>query len=226
MKITKRKVLIGAFVLMGILGAMLLTTQSAYLAPLFVQGETESYRYTAQGERNNLYITVSVNFDDAATLQKYRRVNQRRGEQLSKQNKKDIPLLLTFAHPLPLAQARELVRQTDLDVSSYMMVGHSSLSGERGTYINFETLEQDVELARNVDSTGNGEQLLLEGVMVIQARLRDSSALGKLLRDERIYLVDTTEFEVRELLSQRHAAMIKGKAIDVTVPSPFWNLDW
>jgi len=134
--------------------------------------------------------------------------------------------LLTFAHPLPLAQARELVRQTDLDVSSYMMVGHSSLSGERGTYINFETLEQDVELARNVDSTGNGEQLLLEGVMVIQARLRDSSALGKLLRDERIYLVDTTEFEVRELLSQRHAAMIKGKAIDVTVPSPFWNLDW
>ncbi len=34
----------------GIFAAMLLTPQTAFLAPLFVQGETESFRYTAQLE--------------------------------------------------------------------------------------------------------------------------------------------------------------------------------
>jgi hypothetical protein len=207
--------------------ALLLITQSAYVAAPFVQGEANSFRYTAKGQRNGrLYVNVSVNFDDPATVQKYREANQQRGRDLTNKAQSRIPIQVTFARPLPLKEVRELAQETGLQVSNFAMVGHSSLNGQRGVHVEFSSLDKDVPTTLNVDPTGKGEQLVLMGVMVLVGEIRNPHGLAQLLADDRVYLVDTSEVEVRELIAQRHASIVAGKELVVNVPSPFWKLDW
>jgi len=206
---------------------MLLTTQSAFLAPLFVQGETESFRYTAQVEgANNLVITIGIDFYNLPAAEKYRQVNEQRALRLAKQKVKDVPVSITFARPVPQPEAHALAQQVGFDVQQFIMVGHSNLSGERGIHGAFGALDQAVEHVREIGPRYENERLVLEGVMVVEGRLRNANVLPDLLRDKRIYLVDTSEFEVRQVLAQRHASVTAGKTLVVSVPSPFWMLDW
>ncbi len=224
---TRQKPRIGAVLLIGVACAMLLTTHSAYLAPLIVQGETASFRYTAQDEGNNqLYIVVSIEFHDTNALEKYRQVNEQRALRLAKEKVKDVPVSITFARPIPQSEAHALALQAGLEVRQFTMVGHSNLSRERGVFGALGALDQVVEQVREISWTAEGERLVLEGVMVVKGQLRNAKTLPALLSDKRIHLVDTSEFEVRQVLAQQHAAVTAGKTIVVSVPSPFWMLDW
>jgi len=226
MRIPKQKLATVLLVLMIAVITLLATVQTAYVAPLYLEGTTESFRYTVQEERNaNLYVTVSVNLDDPAALQKYLDANRQRGRQLSvKAN--PIPVRITFLQPIPLNEARVLAQETGLSVSSFAMVGHSSLNGRKGVHVEFSSLDKDVPLRRNVDPTGQAEELVLKGVMVIYGELKNPQGLARLLDDPRAYLVDTSEVHLRELLAQKHSSAITGKELVFSVPSPFWNLDW
>ncbi len=225
MKISKRTLLIGTLVVMGIVVAMLLTTPSAYLAPLFVQGETDSFRYSAQVEgADNLYVNVSIDFDNPEALKKYRQANQQRGKQLDEQNMREIPVQITFKQPLPQVEARVLAEEVGLAVQDFTMVGHSAVSKQRGGHFTLGDLDNPVPVEQNMGP--NQEKLMLEGVMVIKGAVANGAGLKQLEGDKRIYLVDTSEAQVRELLQKHHRAWVQNKTIVVTVPSPFWNLDW
>jgi len=227
MNIAKRKLILTGIVLIGIVSAALLTTQSAYLAPLFVQGETASFRYTAQDAGNNqLYIVVSIDFYNPQAAEKYRQDNEQRAMRLAKTKVKDVPVSITFARPVPQQEAHALALQAGLLVRQFDMVGHSNLTDERGVFGTLGSLDQVVEHVREISRTAGDERLVLEGVMVVKGQLRNAKALPELLSDKRIYLVDTSEFEVRQVLAQRHAAATAGKTLVVSVPSPFWKLDW
>ncbi|MDL1897566.1 hypothetical protein FBQ82_14975 [Anaerolineae bacterium CFX7] len=228
--ITKRKLGLSAVVLIGVAGAMLATTQSAYLASLFVQGETESFRYTAQVEgANNLYVTVGDFFDTPEQLAKYRQANRRRIRELAERGMTDIPVQITFNHPLPQAEARTLAAEVGLTVKDFVMVGRSEVSKQRGTHFTLGALDKAVRFHRDInppDSPAGTDNLVLVGVMVINGTVADSAGLERLEADNRIYLVDTTEVQVRELLQKQHRAWLDGKTVVVAVPSPYWSLDW
>ena len=53
-----------------------------------------------------------------------------------------------------------------------------------------------------------------------------SASLGYWLTNDRVYLVDTTKLEALDLAVSRHADETVNKHIDVSLPTPFWNLDW
>lgn len=223
----KRNLLAILFVLITTMVALLVTVQTAYVAPLYLEGETDSFRYTVQEERNaSLYVNISVNLDDPIALQKYLAANQQRGRNLAAKGPSPIPVRVTFLRPLPLDEARTLVHKTGLDVTSFAMVGYSSLNGRKGMHIEFSSLDKDVFLRRNIDPTGQGEELVLKGVMVLYGELKNPQGLMLLLDDPRVYLADTSETQVRELLAQKHRSAIMGKELVFSVPSPFWNLDW
>lgn len=223
--IAKRKPRLTAIVLSGVIAAMLLTTQNPYLAPLFVQGETDSFRYSALVEgADNLYVNVSIDFDNPDALKKYHLANQLRGKQLHEHDLRDIPVQITFKQPLAQADARALAEQAGLTVQDFTMVGHSAVSKQRGGHFTLGTLDAPVQVERNMGP--NQEKLILEGVMVIKGAIATGAGLQRLEGDKRIYLVDTSEAQVRELLQKRHQAWVKNKTIVVAVPSPFWKLDW
>ncbi|MCS6844673.1 MAG: hypothetical protein NZ528_10205, partial [Caldilineales bacterium] len=59
----------------------------------------------------------------------------------------------------------------------------------------------------------------MAGFMVVDGVLTVSEqSLGRLLADPRVYLVDTTAYEVQKLVGVADAA--------VRLPTPFWDLDW
>ncbi|MEW6233178.1 MAG: hypothetical protein AB1566_12805 [Chloroflexota bacterium] len=225
---TQRRWLLGVPLALAVaVLALLVTAQSAYVAPPYLEGIANSFRYTGQGQRNgSLYVNISVNLDDPVSLQKYIEANRQRGRDLVHNGRSPIPIRVTFARPLSLGEVRDLVRESGLQVSSFAMVGHSSLSGKRGMHVEFSSVDKEVPATLNMDPTGNGEQLVLTGVMVLYGEILNPQGLARLLADERVYLADTSEVEVRELLAQRHASVVAGKELVVSVPSPFWKLDW
>jgi len=105
------------------------------------------------------------------------------------------------------------------------MVGRSSRGG-KGSYIRFGSLEEDVPAMLDAGGNRKGETLTLAGVMVVQGSVQESQGLARLLADKRVYLVDTSEVEVRNLIASRHANVAAGRELTVNRPSPFWNFDW
>lgn len=225
MNISRRKISFAIAALITTAIALFATTQRAYLAPLLVQGESDIFRYSAQGTRDGgLYITVSPYFEDAKAMRRYRQINAKRGMALDAQT--SIPVVITLTKPISQPDARLLMEKAHIRVDSFLLVGHSNLNTTRGTYIQFGSLDKQVALEQNMDPMGKNEKLILSGVMVIKGESANSEGLVRLLGDNRVYLVDTSEFQVRELLRQRHNAITAGKTLYINVPSPYWDLEW
>jgi len=205
-------------------------TRAALVASPYFEGETRSFRYTGQGQSNgSYYVTISVDFDDPMAHKDYLDANRERGQTLLSQSATyPLPLQITFATPISLQDARALASEAHVQVDSFALVGKSSQDhSKRGGHWEFGGLDRPVPGTQSMDPTGTtGEQLVLEGVMVIRGAVADAAGLASLLTDPRIYLVDTSEVELRTLIAQRHPSDVTGSDLTISVPSPFWNLAW
>lgn len=192
------------------------------------QGKTDSFEYSIQGDKDqSVYVTVGVNMDDEHSRQKYIDANKQRGYELiaNKQNE-HIPVQITFASPISIHEVRKLVESTNFDVEEFLLVGHSTISQERGTHIQFSSLDVPIPERELIDPN-SGEEIVFEGIMVLKGQVVATNAgLGKWLADERVYLVDTSKVELLEILGKEHMNKIAGKEVEISIPSPFWNLDW
>jgi hypothetical protein len=121
---------------------------------------------------------------------------------------------VTFAHPIPIAEVSSLVKETGFKVQDFLMAGRNSQGGR----------------AWCIDAVGNLDKPVCNpelGVMLLKGWVETTEqGLGRWLADDRVYMIDTTAAEVRELLAQRHAEVVAGRNIIVGVESPFWQLDW
>ncbi len=210
--------------------AFVAQTRAVLVASSYFEGAASSFRYTGQGQSNgSYYVTISVDFDDPIAHQGYLDANRQRGQALlSRSAMYPLPLQITLATPVSLPDARTLVSEAHVQVDSFAFVGRSSLNrSKRGGHWEFGGLDQTIPETQSMDPAGvNGEQLVLEGVMVIHGTVADAAGLASLLDDPRIYLVDTSEVELRTLIVQRHQSEVASKDLTISVPSPFWNLDW
>lgn len=226
MQALKRHMLVTLVAVAVGLGGFVAASRSAFLAPILLQGETSSFRYSGQVERNgNLHATVSVDFDRPAALQAYIAANQQRGRALALAGQGPVPVRITFARPLSQAEVQALARETGLTVDSFMMVGRTAIGDKRATHVSFRSIDEDVPLVRP-DLTGNGDDFVLKGVMVVYATLKDARNLTRLLDDAHIYLVDSSEVELREVFATRHAIAVAGRDMTMSAPSPYWKLNW
>lgn len=214
-----------------------------FVAPQQFEASDGSFRYTLQDQRNgSVYVNVNWVSDDQSSRERYRNANNQRLLRLLQSNSSvatangnverpatltPIPIQITFVRPISIENVRTLVKGAGISVSSFALVGHSSISGTKGVHVEFGDIDKLVPANINVDpSKTTGEQLVLSGVMVLQGHIQDLAKLAQLATDERIYLLDTTEVEVRTALAERHASLFSGKEFAVSVPSPFWELDW
>lgn len=220
-------------IVLGVLAIALLSlmfaVKTAYVAAPYLEGKSIGFHYTVQGESNgSLYVTVSPLSDDAQGRAKYREESRRYVQAVAARPKDvgTIPVQVTFVRPLSMKEVQTFASEIGLRISSVGAVGHSSLDGKRGTYVEFSDASEPLPAAIDMDATGKtGEKLELVGVMVVQGQL-EGHGLIQLLTDDRVYLADITELEIRELLAAQHADLVKGKTLNVSVPSPYWGLDW
>ena len=185
--------------------------------PIFY-GETTIYRYSGEVLEHTGDVLVNVYYigdGDPEALRAYREANIKRGHALITQG--DIRLIwvqVTFAYPVPIAEVRSLIEETGFQVEDFLMAGRNP-QGDRTWCI---------------DATGNIAQPACDpdlGIMLLKGWVETTEqGLGRWLADDRVYMVDTTGVEIRELLAQRHADIVAGRKIIVSPESPLWRLDW
>lgn len=224
---SKPKITVGiTFFLVTI--ATLILVSPLIASRIQTQGKADSFEYSIQGDKEeSVYVTVGVDLDNANARQKYIEANIQRGNALiaSKQNEL-VPVQITLNHPIPASEIRQLVESTGFIVDSFLLVGHSTISQQRGTYIQFSSLDELIP-EREIIDPNTSEEIVFEGIMVLQGDVPASNdGLGQWLASDLVYLADTSEVEMRELLNMRHASEVAGKEIEISIPSPFWNLDW
>ncbi len=225
-----RVIQIGAItaVLVVVLVALRVTTSIA--GRLVIEGATDSFRYAGRVENSgDLFVYVSTAWYDPKALQDYRAANIRRGQELiTHKEGMPVPVQITFARPQPLEEVRARVAQTGFQVESFIMVGRSTLTNQRGTYGQSNSLDGGLPIPeRELMDPATGEELVLQGLMVLQGTVPASEAgLGYWLSNPEVYLVDTSEVEVLEVVRRIHASVVADRNIQVAIESPFWSLDW
>lgn len=227
MFISKPKVIVSMTVLLATIATLILASP-LIASRIQTQGKTNSFEYSIQGDKeDSIYVTVGVDMDDLSARQKYIEANVQRGNSLvaNKQNGL-VPVQITLVRPISIPEVRQLVESTGFIVDSFLLVGHSTITQQRGTHIQFSSLDEPIP-EREIINPNTGEEIVFEGIMVLQGDvLANSDSLGQWLTSDLVYLVDTSEVEIRELLNERHANEIMGKEIEISIPSPFWELDW
>ncbi len=199
---------------------------NAYGGRPVIRGEGSAFRYAGHVLDNGMMdIGVSVDFSDPKAMQVYKEANDARARALiARGEAKPIWVQVTFARPLPADEVRTLVKETGFQVENYAQVGYAS-NGERVVHIQVGTIGDDVP-DRAYDSHWKVE-ITYAGIMVLQGTVETTEeGLGRWLADERVYLMDTTAVEVRELVAQRHAHVVAGREIVVELPSPYEYFDW
>lgn len=207
--------------------ALALTTPSI-AGRIQSQNKTDSFEYSIQGDKaQSIYVTVGVNMEDIGARQAYLDANVERNQKLLEDNLDDlIPVQVTFAHPVAVANVKALVASTGFTVDSFLLVGHSTISQQRGTHIQFSSLDDSVPEREIIDPV-SGEEIVFEGIMVLQGIVpANSDGLGQWMKNDSVYLLDSSEVEMSELLSRQYANEIAGKDVEISLPSPFWDLDW
>lgn len=227
MSMSKRRILVVGFALVII--ALLTASQIQPITAGRVQfsGTTDSFRYSGQGDNSGIYMVVSVDTGDPAALKKYVEANLQRGQALVHRNQGElVPVQITFVHPVPVSDVKALVEETDFQVTSFLLAGYSTVSKQRGFHVQFGSLSGEIPGRETMDPATDDE-LVFSGIMVLQGKVKATvDGLGYWLANDQVYLVDTTKLEALNLAANRHANETANKHIDVSLPTPFWNLDW
>ncbi|MDW8325898.1 MAG: hypothetical protein RMK99_04965 [Anaerolineales bacterium] len=204
--------------------------QTLIAGRLVFEGATDSFRYGGRVEDSgDVLVYIGTNWYDPEALQAYLAANSRRGRELIAQKQGEpVPVQITFARPQPPDKVRALVAQTGFQVESFIMVGRSTLTNRRGTYGQPNSLDGGLPIPeRELIDPATGEELVFQGLMVLEGRVPASEAgLGSWLNHPEVYLVDTSEVEVLEVVRSVHTSVVAERNIQVSVGSPFWSLDW
>lgn len=219
-----------AFALASALVLLAPQTQTLIAGRLVFQGATDSFRYGGRVEDSgDVLVHVGTNWYDPEALRTYLAANVRRGKELiAQKGGEPVPVQITFARPQPLEEVRALVAQTGLQVESFIMVGRSTLTNQRGAYGQPNSLDGGLPIPeRELIDPATGDELVLPGVMVLEGTVPASEAgLGSWLNNPEVYLVDTSEVEVLEVIRNVPASVVGERNIRVGIGSPFWSLDW
>lgn len=223
------KVVIAATSLVFVLGLWLLGPR---IATVLSDGFTRSapsgaFQYAVQRKHASVEIDVTFNGNGGqADVQRYVQVNMARAQALLQEAAGErLWTTITFTKPLTAQEVEQLLRDAGVEAASYTQVGWTA-AGQRMASTIFSypgssdfDLERLAQEAISSDPAAPDYGAAMAGFMVVDGVMTISEAsLGKLLTDERIYLVDTTAYEAQKLVGVTEAA--------VRLPTPFWDMDW
>ncbi len=223
------KVVIVAASLVFVLGLWLLGPRIVtVLSGSFTQSAPSgAFQYAVQ--RGHASVEIDVTFNDnggQADVQRYVQVNMARAQALLQSAAGErLWTTITFTKPLTAQEVEQLLKDAGVEAASYTQVGWTATGQRMASTIfrdpvapdfNLKQLAQDAissDPATPDYNTRMAGFMIVDGVMTISEQ-----GLGRLLADPRVYLADTTAYEVQKLVGVTEAA--------VHLPTPFWNMDW
>ena len=223
------KVVIAATSLVFVLGLWLLGPRIAtVLSGSFTQSAPSgAFQYAVQREHGSVEIDVTFNGNGGqADVQRYVQVNMARAQALLQEAAGErLWTTITFTKPLTAQEVEQLLRDAGVEAASYTQVGWTTTGQRMASAIFSHPGSSDFDLERlaqeaiSSDLAAPDYGAAMAGFMVVDGVMTISEAsLGKLLADERVYLVDTTAYEAQKVVGVPTA--------EVHLPTPFWDMDW
>ena len=174
-------------------------------------------------------VEIDVTFNDTggqADVQRYMEANAARAEALLQSATGErLWTTITFVQPLTTQEMDLLLKGAGVEAASYTQVGWTTTGQRMGSTIFVDPGRPDFDLERSVrdaissDPAAPDYGARMAGFMAVDGVMTISEAsLGKLLADERVYLVDTTAYEAQKVVGVPTA--------EVHLPTPFWDMDW
>jgi hypothetical protein len=216
--------LISVIVILGLLGRKPTPVQSdtgIYLGP----GGLYEYGIARRADQPT-EIHVVFDLEDQIAVERYRQASNHRAlVLLASAPGHRLWTTITFARPLPLNEMVLLLQEAKVEPVSYTQVGWTA-AGERmgstifaGPDFDLEKLAQEAMSASSENDPIAGAHTM--GFMVVDGYIPISEeSLGKLMADERVYLVDTTAYEVQQLVG------LEAEGATFVLSTPFWSMDW
>jgi len=195
------------------LGLVAMPTHSQSDDTGLVWAPDHGYQYAILREPGKSVEVVVSDPDTAKGWEIYKKANRDRASELLRLDRPErIRVVVTFARPIPLAEARALLQAARMDdVESFTMAGQDR-NGQKMGSTGFSSLPETVDEARQL-APGSS----LEGLIVVIGYVwTTSDSLGQLLDDPRVHIADVTEYEIRQRM--------QGEDVEVSLPSPFWDL--
>ncbi|MCX6048385.1 MAG: hypothetical protein NT075_25055 [Chloroflexi bacterium] len=185
-----------------------------------------AYQYSTRHSDNAVtQIQVMFDLNDAVAIKHYRQVNQARAKELLKSAKgESLWTTLTFTKPLLHRELRSLLENAGVKPVSYTQVGWTKTGERMGStfFANDESnfdLEKAAKAAISADPEAPDHGARMAGVMLVDGYITISDeSLGQLLKDNRVYNVDTTAHEVKSLAND--------SKVIVHLSTPFWDMNW
>lgn len=198
--------------------------------PPVLQGEGAGFRYIGGLlDNGDVGIAVRVDLQDAEALNAYIEANTGRSQTLiTREETERIWVQVTFTQPFSADEVRRMGDKTSFQVENYLVVGRNS-DGVRMTRIQVGAVQ---DVPKQIDApTTEGETKWKPwepaGIMVLQGTVETTGqALGRWLTDERVFLIDTAGAEVRDIVNQRYPDLTADRELLISLPTPFWQLDW
>lgn len=189
------------------------------------------WRYSVERNHNTgaVLAKIAVDFADPNVAIAYKQLNQQYASGMiskSFDQARDVDVTLTFTSPLSWEDVVAIRKETGLSVQLYTFAALNE-QGEKGSLTGVAGVDSSVDIRKATEIiTSQGYRL--QGVMMIRGKIPNTpDGLGKLMADNRIYLIDLMANRVRENLLERGDL---GDGLDeriyVHAPSPFWDMDW
>ncbi|MGH9878431.1 MAG: hypothetical protein ACRD5H_12410 [Nitrososphaerales archaeon] len=223
-KLMKVLLLISVVITLGVIGHRPAPVQSdtgIYRGP----GGLYDYGIARRADRP-AEIHVVLELEDKMAVERYRQASNTRAQVLLKSAPGErLYTVITFAKPLPPNETVALLKEAEVEPVSYTQVGWTAAGERMGSTI-FASPDFDLEkLAREAISASSEQDPLAgartTGFMVVDGYITISEqSLGRLLADERVYLVDTTAYEVQQLVGS------EADGATFVLSTPFWSMDW
>jgi len=200
-------------------------------APWPIKEHQGAYTLIAMPGKDGKSVDVYVNADlhSPKSLQKYVEALKKQLSDLATSSKKDIPVMITFSHPMSVKDARALTRECNVDVSEFLVVGHEDGKPEnRGGGIHLRSLDAmtEEEIMAPEPMGPNMGDIIFSGVMVLKGVVATGEGLKCLDKSPDVYFVDTMALEASNLLEAQYPEQVSGKELNITLETPFWSLDW
>lgn len=179
----------------------------------------DTYRVESRPDGTvRVYVSPDVDWHDARDLQEYAVRKELEASALLGTSD-EIQVQITFARPIAIEEARELVRATDLEPFHVTLEARDEDNRLRtvGSVADAALL---VDVAQFTDALEE-QQTRIVGVMVIDGVVPGRS-LQTLIDDDRVFLLNTAPYILKQVLSVEYG--VASERIQVAVKSPHWIL--
>lgn len=182
----------------------------------------ELFVYETKGKAKALVVPQEDKLDE------YVAHNKQLAEEIIEENKKDIPVTITFKKPMSLNHLKQFEQKYGFTLVEYTGRAFDD-NGDKITFAGAAKSIKKIEMEELVKVSSVDDKESIRGIFTLRGKVDTTKDLKSLLKNKDIFLVDVMENSViTKDVKKKVKAELSAKAdqsVEVNVHNPFWFIE-